>query len=87
MPSLTYIDLFCGSGGASEGMRQAGLTHVCGVELNHTAALTYVANHDHVIEKSVCDVTRADFDAYLQGRALDVLIASPPCQSFSRAGR
>ena len=84
---LTFIDLFSGCGGWSQGLRAAGLTHVVGVELDTVAASSYAANHGAVIQKDIKEVTFEDFSPFLQGRQLDLLVASPPCQSFSNASR
>ena len=84
---LTFIDLFSGCGGWSTGLRAAGLEHVVGVELDTVAASSYAANHGAVIQKDIKEVTFEDFTPFLQGRQLDILVASPPCQSFSNASR
>lgn len=82
----TFIDLFAGCGGFSEGLKQAGLEHVVGVEMDETFARSYALNHEHVIVADVRDVTPSDIESRLAGRSLDVLAASPPCQSFSSCG-
>ena len=82
---MLFIDLFAGAGGWSAGLREAGMEHVCGVELDKTACESYRANHTNIINKNISDVILEDFEPYLRGRVLDVLVASPPCQSFSRA--
>ena len=85
---MRFIDLFCGAGGATQGFKDAGWTHVAGVEWDKNAAAVYAANHGHVIVKDVRHVTAAaDFAPLLQGAPCDVLFASPPCQSFSTAAQ
>lgn len=85
---MLYADLFCSAGGWTTGLKAAGLTHVVGVEIDPKAAATYEANHGKgsVILKSVRDVTLDDFKPHLKGRKLNLLVASPPCTTFSRAG-
>ena len=83
----TFIDLFSGAGGWTSGLKAAGLQHVCGVELDLAAVQSYTANHGRtVIAKDVRQVTMADFQPFLSGLSgLDLLVASPPCQTFSMA--
>lgn len=75
------VDLFCGAGGWLAGAQQLGLDPI-GIELDPWAARTHQAAGGRTI--------RADVATYplghLTGRVTG-LIASPPCQSFSRAGK
>jgi DNA (cytosine-5)-methyltransferase 1 len=83
---MTFVDLFCGAGGMTAGLREAGLHHAVGVEYNPVFAKTYGLNNEgHVIVADVAKVTADDIRPFLHGRQLDVLAASPPCQSFSMA--
>jgi DNA (cytosine-5)-methyltransferase 1 len=82
--TLSFIDLFCGAGGWTTGLKRAGLTHRVGVDVDAHALKTYRANHTHAICKSVADVTLADLAPFLPA---DVIFASPPCQTFSLIGR
>ena len=75
------LDLFAGPGGWSEGLRSIGLTDV-GVEWDESACRTRIAAGHPTI--------RADVERLPLALAkLDVtgLIASPPCQDFSTAGK
>ena len=85
--NLTAIDLFCGAGGLTLGLKQAGFSVVAGVELNPIAAETYRLNHDdvEVYEKDICDINPSDILAKLNLKPgeLDLLAGCPPCQGFS----
>ena len=85
---MLYVDAFCSAGGWTTGLKAAGHTHVVGIEIDPKAAATYEANHgkNSVIVKSVTDINSTDLLPYLKGRKLDLLVASPPCTSFSLAG-
>ena len=93
----TFIDLFSGCGGLSEGFYRMGFTALAHVEINHWACKTlrkrmayyeYSNIEREVIEK---DITSADIltdiDNAVAGRSVDVIIGGPPCQAYSTAGR
>lgn len=85
--NLTAIDLFCGAGGLTLGLKQAGFSVVAGVELNPIAAETYRLNHDdvQVYEKDIRHINPSEILANLnlQPGELDLLAGCPPCQGFS----
>jgi site-specific DNA-cytosine methylase len=84
LKALTVGDLYCGAGGFSEGLRQAGFRISWAVDSWGAAADTYERNLGvKVIQK---DVTEKEFDFHELPR-VNVLIGSPPCQPFSLANR
>ena len=76
----TYVDIFCGAGLFSEGLRLAGLTPVYAADIDENAVESYQRNVSGVAE--ITDVRQLP-----QGMKADVLIAGPPCQGFSTLGR
>ncbi len=76
---LDATDLFSGSGGWKEALKALGLTSV-GIEWDEHAVATSRAAGHNVIHGDVRSYGPADFPS--RG-----LIASPPCQSFSMAGK
>jgi DNA (cytosine-5)-methyltransferase 1 len=76
------VDLFAGPGGWDEGARLAGYTgELVGIETDAAACATAeAAGHARI---------KADVAAYDPAEFTDVdgLIASPPCTTFSRAGK
>lgn len=77
---LTFIDLFCGSGGMSVGFRDAGFRSIFAVENNESASETYRANFgDHVFCGNIEDVEEFP--------KATVVIGGPPCQGFSTLGK
>lgn len=92
---MRFIDLFCGCGGLSLGLVQAGLTGVAGVERTATAHGTFDLNFGPVFDwpdwfPRVPMETAVFVREHGQaaGRCgVDVLAGGPPCQGFSRAGR
>lgn len=84
----TFVDVFCGAGGWTEGLKTAGLTHLIGIDANREAIATYSANHGatSAIHADVCELTQAEFVNKLDGRRVDIVVGSPPCVTFSMAG-
>lgn len=93
----TFIDLFAGCGGLSEGFYREGFKALAHVEINHFACDTLRTRMKHYgykdIEREVIehDITADDIieriDAAVNGRAVDMIIGGPPCQAYSTAGR
>ena len=85
--ALTAIDLFCGAGGLTCGLKQAGFEVKAGVELEPTAAKTYRLNHpDHFLyERDIRELDPLSVmkDLKLKVGELDLLAGCPPCQGFS----
>ena len=77
----TTIDLFAGAGGASLGLRDAGLHHELCVEWDEDAASTLVAAGFPGVCGDVRDLKHYDGVGHV-----DMMWASPPCQAFSTAG-
>ena len=93
----TFIDLFSGCGGLSEGFYRMGFTALAHVEINHWACETlrkrmayygYTNINNEVIEKDITsDDIISDIDKAVAGRSIDVIVGGPPCQAYSTAGR
>ncbi|MCP9997951.1 DNA cytosine methyltransferase [Streptomyces werraensis] len=75
------VDLFAGPRGWSEGLRLLGLTDI-GLEWDTAACKTAHAAGHPVIQCDVAQYPTAPFQGRIRG-----LIASPPCQAWSRAGK
>ena len=83
MGNQTIIDLFAGPGigGWDEGLRMIGRTDVLGIEWDESACLTAeAAGH----KRLRADVAALDPRDYIGAEGL---IASPPCQAWSLAGK
>lgn len=95
--NYTFIDLFAGCGGLSEGFYRLGYKALAHVEINHWACETlrqrmrfygYKNIESEVIEH---DITADDIIALIEKavnkREVDIIIGGPPCQAYSTAGR
>lgn len=84
--SLTAIDLFCGAGGISNGLEEAGFRTIWGLDSEEHCKPTFEANHD--CEMTVADITKIDPpDLGIETGELDLVAGGPPCPTFSLVGR
>lgn len=97
---FTFVDLFAGAGGFSEGFLQAEVRNkffdfIAANDINENCELTHVVRYNHQLgldAKFLCqDITEPDFlDNLLNkigNKKIDVVCGGPPCQSFSLAGK
>lgn len=83
---LTAIDLFCGAGGLSQGLHDAGFEVLWGIDHEEQTKPTYEANHG--CEMTVGDIrTETPPDLGLEEGELDLVAGGPPCPTFSLVGR
>lgn len=83
------IDLFCGAGGLSEGLRQAGLDPRVAVDFDKNAIATYKANHPNAetILGDVSEVTGEQLKRLAGSDDIDLIAGGPSCQGFSTHGK
>jgi len=97
---VTFLDLFAGAGGFSEGFLQAEhgnkfYDFCLGSDINENCELTHLARYNYQLgmdAEFLCqDITEPDFIDNLlkkiKGQIIDVVCGGPPCQSFSLAGK
>ena len=85
----TCLDLFCGAGGFSEGLRQAGFHTVAANDFDVWAGRTYAASHaNHGTHFVLGDITvpaiKEELLHYTGCTPVDVVVGGPPCQAFSQ---
>jgi DNA (cytosine-5)-methyltransferase 1 len=88
MTMKTAIDLFCGCGAVTSGLKTAGFRVVGAVDVDPIACATYRLNHKNVkiIKKDIKKVDPERFRKYIP-RGLDLLAVCAPCQPFSSRNR
>jgi len=88
--SLNVLDLFCGCGGMTKGLTDAGLNVIAGIDIWNKAIENYNKNYLH---KAYCeDLTKLPPEKFnslynKENKTIDILVGGPPCQSFSIAGK
>lgn len=91
MLEYTAIDLFCGCGGMTEGLKQAGFHVIIGVEIDDNAGRTYLFNHAKdgtaLLHRDIRKVATREISKVLAGKPLHLLAGCPPCQGFSSMRR
>lgn len=85
---LKVLDLFCGCGGSTLGFTKAGFDVIAGIDIWDKAIDTYKKNNDHI---SICQdlqkYSPEQFSKDYNINHIDIIINSPPCQSYSMAGK
>jgi len=87
---LNVLDLFCGCGGMSKGLTNAGLNIVAGIDIWAVAINSYSKNFTH---QAICaDLTQLPPEQFMKNNfsssdEIDVIVGGPPCQGFSIAGK
>ncbi len=83
-----FIDLFCGAGGFSCGLEQAGFTCIGGIELEEIIAKTHALNHksSKTISGDIRNIPPEKFAKIIGKDHVDVIIGGPPCPTFSTIG-
>jgi DNA (cytosine-5)-methyltransferase 1 len=83
------VDLFCGAGGLSLGLEEAGWTVAVSVDNDEKALQTHRHNFPGLaLSRDLADPEqRRSLIKLLRSTEIDLVAGGPPCQPFSRAGR
>lgn len=90
MKAPICVDLFCGCGGLSTGLLDAGIDVRLGVDNDAPSLATFELNHGSRGSRSLSADVRELTGAQLLDAAqdpIDLLVGGPPCQPFSVAGK
>ncbi len=89
MAKFNFVDLFCGAGGLSTGLKQAGFNEVFACDFDKWAVETMRANHPKttIIHEPVQKLTPKKLLELTQGQKVHLVAGGPPCQGFSTIGK
>src|SRR5690554_3279152 len=83
----TAVDLFCGCGGLTLGLKQAGFRVIGAVDNDPLSVATYKANHSKVKvyleDIQNMNTNKIAEELRVDKNKLDLLAGCPPCQGFS----
>lgn len=84
IPKIEVIDLFCGIGGLSFGMKSKGFDILAGYDLDSTCQYAYETNNEaKFIYKDIKNVSADEIRSQFSKKAIRVLAGCAPCQPFS----
>ena len=83
--NIEAIDLFCGAGGLSYGLQEAGVTIRAGLDLDGKCAYPFESNMAgaHFLEKDLAETEGEELNAFYSAGSLKLLAGCAPCQPFS----
>lgn len=89
--SIEVYDFFCGGGGTSAGMQEAGLRLVLGIDIDSDAKKTFEKNFPEAtfLHKDIRQVAVEDIDVHVErdGHSRLLFSCCAPCQPFSRQNK
>ena len=81
---ISAVDLFCGVGGMTHGLQQAGIKVNAGIDIDRTCEYAYEQNNQaQFIEKDIHSVTKAELVELYPESDIKLLVGCAPCQPFS----
>jgi DNA (cytosine-5)-methyltransferase 1 len=81
---IAVVDLFCGAGGLSLGLRNSGLSIAAGIDLDPRCRFPFEKNvKARFVNQSVTELTAAALAQLFGNAEIRVLAACAPCQPFS----
>ena len=82
--NLATVDLFCGIGGLTHGLVQAGIPVIAGFDIDETCKYAYEKNNDsRFIHKDITELSGQEVNELYPDGSIKILVGCAPCQPFS----
>ncbi len=82
---IKVVDLFCGIGGLTCGLKKAGLNVVAGFDSDETCKYAYEYNNkSKFITSDISEIDSSEISKFYNETDIKVLVGCAPCQTFSR---
>src|ERR1700689_847928 len=82
--SIVVVDLFCGAGGLSLGLKQSGMKIAAGIDLDKACRFAFERNVQATfVHKDIAQLDADDLRKLYGQARIKVLAACAPCQPFS----
>lgn len=84
--SIVAVDLYCGAGGLTRGLLDAGIEVVAGYDIDGACKFPYEHNNSPAVfkQKSITEVTGRQLARQYPKNSWRVLVGCAPCQTFSK---
>ncbi|WP_297921027.1 DNA cytosine methyltransferase [uncultured Campylobacter sp.] len=81
---ISAVDLFCGIGGLTYGLSQAGIEVVAGIDFDESCKFAYEQNnHGKFLHRSIREVGGEEVNNLFGDANIKILVGCAPCQPFS----
>ncbi len=81
----TVVDLFCGVGGLTCGLKKAGLDVVAGIDNDPSCRFAYESNNDaRFVEADIAELSSEKIQELFGDAEVKILVGCAPCQRFSK---
>lgn len=84
-PNIHAVDLFCGIGGLTHGLRASGVAVKAGYDIDPSCRHAFEANNPGAtfVAEDIRDLHYEDISGHFQGAEVTALVGCAPCQPFS----
>ncbi len=87
-PIIKAVDLFCGAGGLTYGLQQAGIDVVAGYDVEESCRFAYEHNNQaKFFNHDVTELRKEEVETHLHEADFTLLAGCAPCQPFSTYSR